>query len=193
MFLLNKPWGVLSQFTPESGHRSLAEFGLPADIYAAGRLDRDSEGLLVLTNHGPLQATISHPRAKWPKEYLAQVEGVAQSAALRQLQQGVALKDGPTAPARVDAVADPDVWLRDPPVRERKTVPTSWIKLEIREGRNRQVRRMTAHVGLPTLRLIRTRVGPLALETLQPGEWRELPATEIAALQRWRPPAFKPR
>ncbi len=193
MVLFNKPWGVLSQFTAEGGHRSLEEFALPSGVYAAGRLDRDSEGLLVLTNDGALQARISHPRKKWPKEYVVQVEGIPDDDQLRQLRTGVVLKDGMTAPAEADLIADPQFWERVPPVRERKTVPTSWLRIVLREGRNRQVRRMTAHVGLPTLRLVRTRVGPLELADLQPGQWRLLDSAMLSGLHEWQPPAFRPR
>lgn len=191
--VLNKPWGVLSQFTPEGGHRCLAEFGLPDSVYAAGRLDRDSEGLLVLTNDGPLQARMSHPRRKWPKVYAVQVEGAPDTAALQALRSGVQLKDGLTAPAEVELLTEPTFWTRAPPVRERKSVPTSWLRIVLREGRNRQVRRMTAHVGFPTLRLIRTQIGPLTLDGQQPGEWRILDAESTASLRAWRPSEFKPR
>lgn len=190
--LINKPWGVLSQFTPEGGHPCLAEFGLPGGIYAAGRLDRDSEGLLVLTNDGALQARISHPRQKWPKVYAVQVEGVPDADALQALREGVRLKDGLTTPAQVEPLPDPEFWQRDPPVRERKSIPTSWLRIVLREGRNRQVRRMTAHVGLPTLRLIRTQVGPLSLQGQQPGEWQALSSASITELRRWQPAQFKP-
>lgn len=180
--LLNKPFGVLCQFTdhssaPEgSGHRrTLAEFGLPPDVYAAGRLDYDSEGLLLLTDDGELAHRITDPRRHWPKTYLVQVEGIPDEAALQRLCDGIELKDGSTHPAQVRALESPAwLWPRDPPVRFRKTVPDSWIEIILREGRNRQVRRMTAAVGHPTLRLIRTRIGEHALDGLAPGQWRAL-------------------
>ncbi|TFL17703.1 pseudouridine synthase [Jannaschia formosa] len=170
----NKPMNVLSQFTDEGRWPGLSRFGLPKGVYAAGRLDRDSEGLLLLTDDGRLQARIAQPKAKMPKTYLALVEGTPDAAALGALRRGVALKDGPTRPAEVEQVAAPDwLWPRDPPVRLRKTVPEAWLELTITEGRNRQVRRMCAHVGLPVLRLVRTAIGPYALGDLPPGRWRE--------------------
>ncbi len=173
--LLNKPMNMLSQFTSEGGWLSLAALGLPKGVYAAGRLDRDSEGLLVLTDDGKLQARITDPKAKTAKSYFAQVEGTPSNDALTALCRGVPLKDGPTKPARVEEVAAPDwLWPRDPPVRIRKTVPDAWLRLTITEGRNRQVRRMCAHVGLPVLRLIRCSVGDWTLDGLAPGEWRQL-------------------
>ena len=188
VILLHKPWGVLSQFSESSGHPALDRFGLPAKVYPAGRLDRDSEGLLILTNDGSLQAAISSPRHKWPKSYWAQLEGSVDEEALQALRQGVLLKDGPTLPTEAHAMPAPDLPERDPPVRFRAHIPTSWVELILREGRNRQVRRMTAHVGYPTLRLVRMRVGPLSLQGLERGQWRELPPAEVAALKRWRPP-----
>ena len=171
--LLNKPMNVLSQFTPEGRWPGLAGLGLPGGVYAAGRLDRDSEGLLVLTDDGRLQARLTDPRRGTPKTYLAQVEGAPDDAALAALRAGVALRDGPTRPAEVEAVDAPGwLWPRDPPVRVRRTVPDAWLRLTIREGRNRQVRRMCAHVGLPVLRLVRVAVGPHALDGLAPGAWR---------------------
>jgi len=176
LILFNKPYGVLPQFTDarsETARPTLSAFIDVPRVYPAGRLDLDSEGLLLLTDDGRLQARISDPRHKMPKTYLVQVEGDPQEAALDQLRQGVRLKDGITLPAEVACIAPPDLWPRDPPVRYRKTVPDRWISLTIREGRNRQVRRMTAAVGHPTLRLVRWRVGDWSLEGLQPGEWRE--------------------
>ena len=171
--LFNKPMNTLSQFTPEGGWPGLDGFGLPAGVYAAGRLDRDSEGLLVLTDDGRLQARLTDPRRGTPKTYLAQVEGRPDDAALGRLRAGVTLKDGPTRPAAVEAVAAPGwLWPRDPPVRHRETVPDHWLRLTIAEGRNRQVRRMGAHVGLPVLRLIRWSVGDWTLDGLRPGAWR---------------------
>lgn len=175
LIALNKPFGVLSQFTGSADERTLKEWIQEPNFYPAGRLDKDSEGLLLLTNDGVLQHRISHPSQQMEKTYWAQVEGTPSSAALEALRQGVELKDGMTLPATVQVIKEPlGLWARVPPVRERKTVPDSWLQLTITEGRNRQVRRMTAAVGLPTLRLIRASIGPWKLEDLQPGEWREL-------------------
>ena len=174
LILFNKPYGVLSQFTPEGRWRGLKDFIDLPGVYAAGRLDADSEGLLLLTSDGQLQARISDPRFKMLKTYWVQVEGEPDDAALASLRGGVQLNDGLTRPAiasRIDA--PPGLWERDPPVRVRKAIPTAWIELGIREGRNRQVRRMTAAVGHPTLRLIRAAIGPYALEGLAQGSWRE--------------------
>lgn len=174
VLLLNKPHGVLCQFTAEGGHRSLKAFVPVPGVYPAGRLDTDSEGLVVLTDDGPLQAAIADPRHKLEKAYWVQVEGVPGEEALQALRRGVTLADGPTQPAGALAIPEPaGLWERDPPIRFRKTVPTAWIEVTLKEGRNRQVRRMTAAVGLPTLRLIRHRVGPWSLDGLQPGQWRE--------------------
>ncbi len=177
LILFNKPFDVLSQFTDRgtegSARRTLSDFVAVPGVYPAGRLDRDSEGLLLLTDDGRLQARISDPKFKLPKTYLVQVEGVIDDAALGALRQGVRLKDGMTLPARAEAIDPPDLWPRDPPVRFRKTVPDGWLSLTIAEGRNRQVRRMTAAVGLPTLRLVRWRVGDWTLDGLAPGTWRE--------------------
>jgi 23S rRNA pseudouridine2457 synthase len=171
----NKPYGVLSQFTPEGRWTGLIDhIDLPG-VYVAGRLDADSEGLLLLTDDGQLQARIADPRFKMEKTYLVQVEGMVTQAALNQLSRGVTLNDGPTLPARASAVQPPaELWPRNPPIRERKNIPTSWLELVIREGRNRQVRRMTAAVGLPTLRLIRTVVGPYTLDGLPTGTWQQI-------------------
>lgn len=178
LILLNKPYGVLCQFTDRGTppRRTLAEFIRETDVYAAGRLDYDSEGLLALTDDGALAHRLTDPRHKLAKTYLVQVEGAPTAAMLRALRRGVALNDGPTLPAEADLLdAEPDgLWRRDPPIRLRKSVPDSWLRLTIREGRNRQVRRMTAAVGLPTLRLIRERVGDYELGTLRPGESRVL-------------------
>ena len=173
----NKPYGVLSQFTPEGRWRGLKDhIDLPG-VYVAGRLDADSEGLLLLTDDGVLQARIADPRFKMEKTYWVQVEGVVDDKALNALSRGVTLNDGPTLPARAHAMPEPEnLWPRNPPIRERQNIPTSWLELTIREGRNRQVRRMTAAVGLPTLRLIRAAVGPYHLEGLAPGTWQELGA-----------------
>ncbi|HER20208.1 MAG TPA: pseudouridine synthase, partial [Chromatiales bacterium] len=173
VILLNKPFDVLCQFTDGEGRPTLADYVDRPGYYPAGRLDRDSEGLVVLTDEGRLQAVIADPKHKLAKTYLVQVEGEITDAALGQLRLGVQLNDGPTLPAgarRIDAPAW--LWERDPPVRFRKSVPTSWVELTIREGRNRQVRRMTAAVGFPTLRLIRWAVGPWTLEGIDPGAWR---------------------
>ena len=177
LILFNKPYGVLSQFTDSSTANSpsqtLSDFIDVHNVYPAGRLDKDSEGLLVLTDDGRLQAKIADPRHKMPKTYWAQVEGVPDSTALRQLIEGVELKDGITKPAEARLIDPPnDLWDRDPPIRYRKSVPDCWIELTLREGRNRQVRRMTAAVGFPTLRLIRARIGAWELEGLQPGDKR---------------------
>jgi 23S rRNA pseudouridine2457 synthase len=176
LIALNKPYGVLCQFTDRSDppRPTLAGFGMPADVYAAGRLDHDSEGLLLLTDDGALVHRITDPRHKLEKVYRVQVEGDPDEAALETLRRGVALNDGPTRPARVRRIEAPALWPRDPPVRFRKTVPDAWLEIAIREGRNRQVRRMTAAVGLPTLRLVRVAIGPWRLDDLQPGQWREV-------------------
>ncbi|MEZ5529112.1 MAG: pseudouridine synthase [Porticoccaceae bacterium] len=174
LLLFNKPFGVLSQFSDADGHPGLAHYVKYPGVYPAGRLDHDSEGLLLLTDNGQLQARIADPRHKMVKTYWAQLEGEVTDEAISQLAQGVVLKDGPTRRAQVKRISNPDVWTRSPPIRERKNQPTSWIELQISEGRNRQVRRMTAAVGFPTLRLIRVAIGPWSLETLQPGEWREV-------------------
>lgn len=170
----NKPYGVLSQFTPEGRWRGLKDFIDLPGVYVAGRLDADSEGLLLLTDDGKLQARIADPRFKMEKTYWVQVEGVPTDEALAALRNGVQLNDGPTRPARARRLdPPPDVWHREPPIRERKLIPTAWLELAISEGRNRQVRRMTAAVGLPTLRLIRAAIGPYTLDGLAPGTWRE--------------------
>ena len=176
LILLNKPYGVLSQFTggKEGVEDTLAHLVDVSGVYPAGRLDKDSEGLLLLTDDGRLQARIAEPRYKLAKTYLVQVEGEAGDEALAKLAKGVQLKDGMTRPARAKRIDPPPVWERDPPVRYRKSVPDSWIALEITEGRNRQVRRMTAAVGLPTLRLIRWRIGEWSVDGLAPGSYREI-------------------
>jgi 23S rRNA pseudouridine2457 synthase len=171
LILFNKPYLVLSQFTDSQGRPTLADYLAVPGVYPAGRLDHDSEGLLLLTDSGTLQQRISDPRYKLPKTYWAQVEGTPTPSALRQLQQGVDLRDGRTRPATVTLMDPPAVWPRTPPIRERRHIPTAWVCLTITEGRNRQVRRMTAAVGHPTLRLIRAAIGPWALGSLQPGEW----------------------
>jgi 23S rRNA pseudouridine2457 synthase len=179
LILLNKPFQVLPQSTSPDERRCLRDFVPLRGVYPAGRLDYDSEGLLLLTDFGPWQARISQPGAPFPKLYLAQVEGQPEEAALERLRDGLVLNDGPTLPARARLVPEPSwLWPRDPPIRARKAIPTAWLELELREGRNRQVRRMTAAVGLPTLRLVRVGVGPWRVEGLAPGEWREVPRAE---------------
>lgn len=190
LILLNKPYGVLCQFTDEGAgeaRATLADFIDLPGVYPAGRLDRDSEGLLLLTDDGRLQARIADPKFKMPKTYLVQVEGDVAEQALEALRRGVRLKDGLTLPAEARRIAEPALWPRDPPVRFRKSVPDCWIELTIREGRNRQVRRMTAAIGHPTLRLVRWRVGDWTIEGLQPGEWREAAADALS------PPPPPPR
>jgi 23S rRNA pseudouridine2457 synthase len=173
LLLLNKPYQVMCQFTDRAGRATLADYVPVAGVYAAGRLDYDSEGLVVLTDDGRLQRAITDPRQKFPKTYWAQVEGIPDERAISRLRGGVRLGDGPTAPARARLMAAPDIWPRTPPIRYRKSIPTAWIELTLTEGRNRQARRMTAAVGHPTLRLIRWAVGEWTLAGLQPGEWRE--------------------
>jgi len=179
VLLLNKPFRVLSQFTDEQGRETLARFVDAPDCYPAGRLDYDSEGLLVLTDDGRLKARISEPRYKLPKTYFAQVEGEPNERTLKRLRAGVKLRDGRARALEVEHIEEPSwVWDRHPPIRFRKSVPTSWLRLTLAEGRNRQVRRMSAAVGLPTLRLIRWSVGPWELGELKPGQLRELSENE---------------
>jgi len=173
LIALNKPYGVLCQFRDPDGRPTLAEYVRQKDVYAAGRLDHDSEGLLLLTDDGALAHKLTDPRHKQPKTYLVQVDGQISDEAIAALRRGVTLNDGPTLPAGAEHAAEPEwLWPRDPPVRFRKLIPTSWLRITLREGRNRQVRRMTAAVGFPTLRLIRERIGPYALDGLAPGETR---------------------
>jgi 23S rRNA pseudouridine2457 synthase len=181
LILLNKPYGVLCQFTSEAGRSCLADYVKVADVYPAGRLDADSEGLVVLTDDGKLQQRISHPRHKLSKTYWAQVEGVPPAAALTMLQRGVNLPDGKTLPCAARLIDEPQgLWPRDPPIRIRKAIPTAWVELVLQEGRNRQVRRMTAAVGYPTLRLVRAAVGPWQLEEgLAPGKWRDAAVNQL--------------
>ncbi len=180
LIMFNKPYGVLPQFTDkgteDSPRPTLSRFIKISGVYPAGRLDMDSEGLMLLTDDGRLQSRISDPKYKMPKTYFVQVEGEINDEALMSMCNGVQLKDGMTLPAEAKRIAAPDIWLRDPPVRFRKTVPDCWISLTIREGRNRQVRRMTAAVGYPTLRLVRWSVGDWKVEGIMPGEWREVAA-----------------
>lgn len=174
VLLFNKPYGVICQFSRDGMHPTLADYIAVPEVYPAGRLDTDSEGLLLLTDNGKLQHRITDPQHKLPKTYWVQVEGIPDEAALVQLRRGVLLKDGMTLPAQARPISAPEnLWPRDPPIRERQAIPTSWLELTIREGRNRQVRRMTAAVGCPTLRLIRSRIGDWELGGLLPGQWRE--------------------
>ena len=173
LLALNKPFDVVCQFRPHADDLTLAQFIHNPNVHPAGRLDKDSEGLLLLTDNGPLQHLITQPRHKQPKGYWVQVEGVPTEAELAKLRRSVMLKDGPTLPAEVTLIEPPTVWERDPPIRERKSIPTSWLDLTIYEGRNRQVRRMTAAIGFPTLRLIRYRIGSWYLNDLKPGDSEE--------------------
>ena len=182
--MFNKPYGVLCQFSPSPPRRTLKDFITIPDVYAAGRLDADSEGLVVLTDDGALQHRISDPRHKLAKTYCVQVEGVPDEDAFTQFARGIDLGDFVTLPATAETISEPAwLWPRDPPIRQRRHIPTSWLRITLREGKNRQVRRMTAAVGLPTLRLVRTSIGPFSLAShpVMPGEWIEVPAEAVGA------------
>lgn len=176
----NKPYGVLSQFTSEGGHRCLSEFNFPKNVYAAGRLDKDSEGLLLLSNDGPFIEELLNPKFQHSRTYLVQVEGVPDQKAIRTLSSGVVIKGYKTKPCIVELLqSEPDIDPRIPPIRERKAIPTSWLKMSLSEGKNRQVRRMTASAGFPTLRLMRLSIGRLELKDLSPGRWKYVAKADI--------------
>lgn len=192
LILFNKPFHVLSSFTDQQGRSTLADYLSIKKVYPAGRLDWDSEGLLLLTDDGGLQARISHPKFHLPKTYLVQVEGIPAGDSLQKLCRGVELKDGITLPAVAERIDPPTLWPRNPPIRERASIPDSWIKLTIREGRNRQVRRMAAAIGHPTLRLVRWRIGDWEIGDIAPGEWQEI-SVHVPSPKPTRTSASRPR
>ncbi|MAA72039.1 MAG: pseudouridine synthase [Bermanella sp.] len=185
LILFNKPYQVMSQFSESGDKETLAKYINIADVYPAGRLDYDSEGLLLLTDDGQLQHRIAHPKHKSPKTYWAQVEGIPCDTSLNKMRQGLELKDGLTLPAIVNIIDEPDLWERTPPIRQRANIPTSWLEITISEGKNRQVRRMTAAIGHPTLRLVRSKIGDRSVENIVPGEYREIEVD--ATIQKKRP------
>lgn len=184
LIIFNKPFDVLTQFTDQSGRKTLKDYIKTTGVYPAGRLDRDSEGLVLLTDSGALQHQISDPQYKLEKTYWVQVENIPSDAALEDLRQGVQLKDGLTKPAKAKLIAPPNIWPRTPPIRDRKAIPTQWIELKITEGKNRQVRRMTAAIGHPTLRLIRYAIGDWTIDDLESGKWSEVSAPDLSSSSR---------